>query len=405
SLRLDGYSFGSRWFQEQTEDEKEIYGSTPFSTGYMSQQYDWVDGFSDECDYEALRVRNTVKQQTNEHGTLEQKTNLLRWLDVMDWSQLEELSIVNKRSEMDHVTAKLPQRLTALKTLHINSLPFVKNLQNHTLVKLVWIGSTSPGQLDTILAHQKNLKSLEYRCDEPTCSGWSLHTNITLLSILGSKLEHIAINLPRLKLPSEPLVWPFEHLKSIASIHSLRTADLYFRMRSECSVFREYLASCRECGPAGTAFEDLSWSTEYCLFRDQFETPLLNQTTALKMFSYLRSHKVGKTLEKVNFKTGDWNAPWDGRMRMPSVVDGLRSLVVCNVDNGQEVCKRIEHERYEWGEKNYEWRWNGESFIFDTDFDRYDDAIDMLTVEEIGQIKERIRKRLRQAGIQIQTPV
>lgn len=272
SLRLDGFKFGGEWIEEQMD------GSTQFASEYMHASHDYMDKWTKESSWEPLQIRNKTEQQSLGCEKPHMKRNPEMWLDAIDWSQLEELSINTARSEMGHLTVALPGRLSVLKKLHTNSLPFIKGLRNATLEKLVWIGPTSPGQLETILVHQRNLKRLEYRCDESTCSGWPLHVNVSSLPNLGEKLEHIAISLPRIKtwLPSGPLTWPFERLKSIASMSSLKSAGLYFRMQSLCSAFREYLLSCRDCGPAWRAFNDLSWSTEYCLFRDQYETPLLN---------------------------------------------------------------------------------------------------------------------------------
>jgi hypothetical protein len=119
------------------------------------------------------------------------------------------------------------------------------------------------------------------------------------------------------------------------------------------------------------------------------------------MFSSLRSYKAGKNLEEANFKAGDWNTPWEGQMRMPSVVDDLRSLVACSVVEGQEACKSIEDQRYEWGGKSFEWRWDGGAFVFDEDIDDCDYAKDSRNVEEMEKIKKRIRKRLSKMGIEI----
>jgi hypothetical protein len=85
------------------------------------------------------------------------------WIEAMDWSQLEELSINAARSEMVDVGAQLPQRLTNLKTLYLDSLPFVQGPREYQLEKLVWVSKTEAGQLDEIIELQgQNLKSLGY---------------------------------------------------------------------------------------------------------------------------------------------------------------------------------------------------------------------------------------------------
>ena len=88
----------------------------------------------------------------------------------MDWDQLEELSINTERNEIADVITELPKRLNSLKTLFLDSLPFIEGLREHSLENLRWVGNTKEGQLEHIIRLQgQRLKSLEYRCNEASC--------------------------------------------------------------------------------------------------------------------------------------------------------------------------------------------------------------------------------------------
>lgn len=148
SLRLDGYSFGGLWAREEEEliDPREVTDVKLYDDEYGQYESNWAPNVWVDS------VNAEVVERWERDG--ENKTNLYMWIESMDWSQLEELSINTARSEMMEVASKLPQRLTSLKTLYLNSLPFIQGLREHTLEKLSWVGRTKKGQLEQILRHQ-----------------------------------------------------------------------------------------------------------------------------------------------------------------------------------------------------------------------------------------------------------
>lgn len=331
-LTLDGYSFGGLW--ERIEEER----IDPDDVTDVKLYEDEWDG------YESLWVANRYVDERN--GWVQEawerdgetKTNLDMWIEAMDWGQLEELSINTERSEMVEVTTKLPQRLTSLKSLHVNSFAFVEALKEHTLEELEWVGKTKEGQLDQILRLQgKSLKSAEYRCNEAACSDWPQHANVSAIAHLAPVLQHISLNMPRVN-----DTWPLEHLEALASTASLTSAELYFRLQSDCELYGQYLGRCFRCGNAWREWSEESWETGHCRGEQRYASPSLNATTAQDMFEYMRYHKIGAELESVTFKAGDWTGPYDGPLRLEGFLDDRRVMVTCRVDAGQNVCNVTE---------------------------------------------------------------
>ncbi|KAJ4368500.1 hypothetical protein N0V86_009405 [Didymella sp. IMI 355093] len=331
SLRLDGYSFGGLWarYEDEPVDPAEVLD---------------VKLYDDDWDrYESLWIQNRYVDDKNAEVTEnwardgKTKTNLDLWIEAMDWSQLEELSINTARSEMEEVVSKLPQRLTSLETLDMNSLPFIQGLREHTLKKLRWVGKTKKGQLEQILELQgKSLKSVEYRCDEASCSDWPQHVNMSAIASLAPGLQHISINMPRVN-----GTWPYQDLGALASMPALTSADLHFRLLSDCELYGQYLGGCFRCGNAYREWKEENRETGHCRGEQRYAAPFLNATTAQDMFAHLRSKKVGAELEELTFRTTDWTGPYDGPLRSERLIDSKRVMVTCKFDAGVGMCETI----------------------------------------------------------------
>jgi hypothetical protein len=325
-LKLDGYSFGGLWERIEEEEEEEVTDVKLYEDEWDDYEARWVPNrYIDE--------KNTwVEEDRARDG--ESKTNLDHWIEAMDWSQLKELSINTARSEMAEVASKLPQRLTSLESLHLNSFTFIQGLKEHTLENLKWVGRTKKGQLEHILKLQgKSLRSVEYRCDEALCSDWPQHVNISAIGDLAPQLQHISLNMPRVN-----GTWPLKELEGLARIPSLTSVELYFRLQSDCELYGQYLSRCRRCGNAYREWKQENWETGHCQGEQRYASPLLNATTAQEMFAYLRSNKVGAELKEMTFKAGDWVEPYDGPLRLERFLDGKRVMVVCKLDAGKNVC-------------------------------------------------------------------
>ena len=371
SLKLDGYKFGGLYVRQEEEQQDTEYcmgpaGKHEWDKSYWgSEKNEWVDETND-------RLMRHWEEQGGKPNM-----NLNMWLQAMDWSELQELSINTGRTEMADAIVELPKRLTSLKHLHIDSLPFVEGLKNNTLESLRWVGTTRPGYLDTILSQQgQSLRKLDYRCNEPSCPYWPDHINMTALPLLASRLEHIGINLPRNSNGS----WPLAQLSALARMSSLKSADLYFRMQVPC---KENLL--------GYTHPNCGVPRQSCYATGSFVTPYLNATTAAYMFSYLRSENTSKNLTSVTFHTGDWNE-YISAMIEPFIAN-RRSAVYCSVKEGIEVCE-AENEAYWQGYTGGEWGWDGETWHVDNDFEDFYEAKDKEDVEEQERIKEKMNMRI-----------
>ncbi|EUC27075.1 hypothetical protein COCCADRAFT_112634 [Bipolaris zeicola 26-R-13] len=323
-LILDGYSFGGIWERKEEEEQ---------GTDLKLYEDEWDD-------YEARWSPNAYIDEKNawveekQARDGESKTNLDMWIEAMDWSQLKELSINTRRSEMAEVASKLPQQLISLESLHLNSPAFIQGLKEHTVKNLKWVGQTKKGQLEHILQLQgKSLQSAEYRCGEAVCSDWPQHVNLSAIGELAPQLQHISLNMPRVN-----GTWPLKELESLASIPSLTSMELYFRLQSDCELYGQYLGRCHRCGKAYREWKHENWETGHCLGEQRYASPLLNSTTAQEMFTYLRLNKVGAELREITFKAGDWAGPYDGPLRLDMFLDGKWVKVTCKADSGGDLC-------------------------------------------------------------------
>lgn len=333
-LNLDGYYFGGlrARIEEEAVDPSEV-------TEIKLYEDEWNDHDPIRSINQYIDERNADFLKSWERDG-KPKTNLDMWLEAMDWSQLEELSINTARSEMAEVASKLPQRLTSLKTLDLNSFPFITGLKNHTLEKLTWVGRTRPAQLEQILDLQgQSLTSVEYRCDESLCPDWPQHVNVSAIADLAPHLQHISLNMPRIN-----STWPYQHLKALARIPTLTSAELVFGLISDCEVYAQYLGRCFRCGNAWREWREEIRETGHCQGDQRYAAPLLNATTAQDMFKYLRSSKLGAELKEVTFKAGDWTGPYEGPLRVEYFPYGEQVMIVCRSDAGRDVCETVERE-------------------------------------------------------------
>lgn len=306
-LVLDGYRFGGPWLEEPYEPPR---------------VYAW-----DNCVYPQREIETLVQDWRRKSTQIDNRTNLAYSLEIVDWERLEDLSINWARNPEQILVRQLAgkSRLKNLKTLDITSLDFIEALDNNTLTELRWVGPTTEGALESILAHQgQSLRKLEYRCDEVTCPDFPRTFNFRSLPGGASQLEHISINVPRNG------TLPFDDLRALASIPNLQSADLYFRMQSDCHAKEEAL---------GIAPDD-RWSEEedvsgICNGKARYQLPYVNRTTAETVYDFMRDHKRGKVLKNVTLWAGDWR---NHRYRT-SFMDWRRARVTCTAEGGESTCK------------------------------------------------------------------
>ena len=154
-------------------------------------------------------------------------------------------------------------------------------------------------------------------------------------------LTHLALNLHRNG------TWPLETLSAISALPSVRTADLWLDIASEC----------RRQKP------DSDWrppsEDEECIREDQYLLPFVNETSAPEVFEYMRNNKVGDELQNVTFWAGDWSRAWDGPIYIPPWIENRKTKVVCSaggVDGrGDEVECVVEVGARYWEGRTYDY--------------------------------------------------
>ncbi|KAF1831265.1 hypothetical protein BDW02DRAFT_474822, partial [Decorospora gaudefroyi] len=216
-------------------------------------------------------------------------------------------------------------------------LSFVQALPNHTLTSLTWVGRSKYTDLPNILKHQgKSLQSLEFRCQELECPRFLPTFDYRILPTHTHNLRHLSANVHRNG------TWPLDVLEHIAAIPTLRSADLWMGIQSECrKQYEDYTNSQRVM--------EREFGKDYCKGEDQFQKPLLDDTSALKLFKYMRERKIGAGLDEVTIWVGDWTRAWDGPLYFPAWAEGIRAKVVCKAEadvNMKDWCVVEEGKEY-----------------------------------------------------------
>ena len=126
--------------------------------------------------------------------------------------------------------------------------------------------------------------------------------------------------------------WPWESFTEIARIGSLRRVDFWLDLASDCQ---------RQMPEPYTrrALESYGNSSEDCIGDNQYRQPLLNESSAMEVFRYIRSRKKGNELTSVTFCVGDWTRPWDGPLYFGDWLEGKRGKFSCGTGSDFEVLK------------------------------------------------------------------
>lgn len=285
----------------------------------------------------------------------ENNTNLDFWIDAMDWSQLESLALIPYH-DFDNSTShfKLIPHLHSLERLDFSVgtgdafLTFVAQLPNNILTHLKRT-SRSPSPLLPLLERQgRSMKQLELRVPEDFYAAKyapsSAYSDAELAKIpeLAPGLTHLSINLHRNG------TWPLEALEAIASIPSLRSADLWFDIASVCR--RQRSQARRDLDPQ----RNLAWRMQnpgVCVDEDEYQTPFVDVDSSLELFKYMRAKNLdtdgGGALTNVTLWAGDWEVkdrgPWADEGNW---LYGRRRRVVCTTvgkGEGEAWCVNQTH--------------------------------------------------------------
>jgi hypothetical protein len=318
SVRLDGYDFSlGQWFWDDIIDER---------------PWRWDSALKDVSARWLSKMLAATKLGRTVQGLLKlqpKKTHLDLWMDAMDWSRVEELSIdsFEENDITDEMMEKLVPQLKSLVHLETRNTTFIAALPNNTLTHLKWVGyGETESTLLTILEQQgQSLQSLEFRQPERLRGPFPADFDIAILPKMTHNLTHLAINVPRNG------TWPLETLSVIASLPQLRSANVYMNLQSSCAQQRMETHGV----PAGKWKEDWSHS---CTGEEQFQKPFVDKKGAQEMFRHMRKEKKGVALNNVTFYVGDWS----GGPSAPSCVGedwfvGKRAKVICSESrNGEE---------------------------------------------------------------------
>ncbi|KAI1623099.1 hypothetical protein EDD37DRAFT_457979 [Exophiala viscosa] len=279
-----------------------------------------------------------------------EKTNLDLWLDAMDFGKLENLALSAGRSSVDDkfFLNKMATHLTGLKRLLLNhetersdeTFTFLHNLNSsltHLTLTNIWDTESNTNILTPIVAtHGDSLQYLDIHSFEPNVELSPVFSPQQLIDSLPRllNLSHLALNIARNG------TWPLETFAAIASSTShLTSLDLWLNIASECRHQKPDL-------PPWHPKHSPTQGT--CTGAEQFLLPYVNETTALKVFEFLRQHKAGSVLQNVTFWVGDWTRPWAGP-HVPSWIEGRKALVRCTSEadpDGRGQCHVEVGERY-----------------------------------------------------------
>jgi hypothetical protein len=154
------------------------------------------------------------------------KPNGQLWVDAMDPPGIEEIAI---DGILPQSLKRVAKNTTSLSTLEITDERLIEKLPNHSLKNLTWIGEAEYFEPHTVLQTQgDSLQSLEFRCPELESPVFGLGFDPQWLVTRTKILTHLSVDIQRNE------TWDFEILEQIAAVPTLRTAELWTNLQSEC---------------------------------------------------------------------------------------------------------------------------------------------------------------------------
>jgi hypothetical protein len=311
SVRLDGYEFSglSFWDLEDRMEEK--------------ADWQWVN-FTSTAPSVWGKLRELLHLRPD-------KTHLDLWMDAMDWTRVEDLTIIGDvwNSDTGELAAKLAPQLSSLKSLETEHPHFAAALPPNTLTSLKFVGATRPGTPDALRAilsaQGESLQSLEFRSPEAQRGPFIQDFDLTLLPNMTHSLTHLALNVPRNG------TWPLENLSLIAQLPQLESLDVYMNIQSLCAQQRVEVDE-------GYLFDKYGnpWGGE-CSQEKKYQLPFVDEKGAEEMFRHMKKEKKGVALSNVTFYVGNWRAP----PMQPSCTGepwftNRRAKVVCREEGNRE---------------------------------------------------------------------
>lgn len=307
SMKLEGYDFG----QSDWSD------ASPWGYSYdqLKAWFTYHSGFEKWCSLaRTLPIRRWYL------------TNLQLWLEAMDWSRLESLSLIGPVE--GYFAQMATPHLRGLRSLDFRSSPeesrsaiehIVLTLPSEaTLSNLTWAGCWNSEILEQILdKHGRTLEELHLYSVEP----WHgtddvVFSNATQLAMIADK----APNIQKLSLSIDRNgTWPRDTLKALSQIKTLSSVNIWLELVTGC-MKGEYSSP---------------WSSNDlpCQNGSAFRSPKLNVGSATNAFKYLLKENNGGALRNVIFRIGDWERPWDGALFFPNWQYGKAGKIECSLFN------------------------------------------------------------------------
>lgn len=312
SLKLEGYDFKqSDWAQAQTQ----YYGG-PFGL------IDWGLIFYHKFDTWYPLWRDIPQERRH-------LTNLQLWLEAMDWTKLESLTLVDRVDK--HFAELATPHLKGLRNLSIRAR-WGENLEaakllitslpaEVALTSLSWVDGWDPSVIEPLMdRHGVTLKRLELHSQEPWGKTVLSRSQIDMIGIKAPGLQHLSLSIDRNG------SWPRETLQSLVSVQSLVSIDIWLQLAAD-----------------GNKGERPELYFSYIEIPDNdnlFRQPRLNVNSATEAFSFLLENNKSSNLRNVTFYIGDWERPWDGPLNKSGWLAGRRGKVECSLYNEQGERKK-----------------------------------------------------------------
>ncbi|KAJ3535190.1 hypothetical protein NM208_g7236 [Fusarium decemcellulare] len=383
-LRLEGYEFDNIEWQSITPDHlswAEEDGSWPSSTSsnpfvrWVSDRYyrtllfvDWIKAQWGPMNHFYWLSGQAKAWYKWRHVSEAQrsKDNLALWLDAMDFSRIDTLSVKESRNVLIKPNGttffdRLPKELTSLKSLTVGgrwddeksdyntqdepsqppkALDFILAFPSESLTSLAWTesGTCDDAIIEAVLQHHgASLKYLEWTSSELDYYPRPILSTSQLQSLRDKtpQLTDLTIDLQR-----ENNDWPYDKLAAMAqSLPNLVNLTIYFNLEAEQTKNKTAIISY-------TDFRNFE--------RLPLAQPLLTADAGRKMFRFLQKSQLDSKLATVTFREGDWRSPrssgwdWDESWK-----DNLQNWVSCSIlgpdglplGDGEPSCQADKHYR------------------------------------------------------------
>lgn len=272
--------------------------------------------------------------------TVDSESNLDKWLQAMDFSQIEELHLAqeektpytrlknltslrhlsfdwgNSRPEVPEERVEFIRSVPPLESLSITIGPpyyYAEGIKNRTQFPLLTILETHGASLQSLSLKQREGQEAHLR--RPMLS----LTDLSAIQDSCPHLKHLSLDIDR----NASTGWPNATFRAITQISSLDSLTLRF----------EIGADLHGRGEPG----DYGWNPAGLDGAGPFREPRMSLEVAQKLFDDLWAKKVGEELRQVKFVVGDHeDKAYSGPLYFPSWEEGRDRMFVCEIANADQ---------------------------------------------------------------------